>query len=140
MLLNWASNRMNGPRFFPSGRRFGPYFCSRVAASAASSPFSLLVPSRLTTSAADIACHAAASPSVYAFVAALILHSVGCSPPYAKDSASGCRQGYADALRKVGLRRAVGRLCGVIYLRASPQLVERQRRVDPPRVVEIAVD
>ena len=39
MLLNWARNRMNGPRFLPSGRRLGPYFWSRVEASAAVETF-----------------------------------------------------------------------------------------------------
>src|SRR5215468_8705809 len=71
MLLNWARNRMNGPRFLPSGRRFGPYFWSRAEASAVSSPFSLSVVSRLTTSPSDIACHAAAS--FLAFVASIML-------------------------------------------------------------------
>src|SRR6516225_4284425 len=63
---------MNGPRFLPSGRRFGPYFRSRAEASAASSPFSPLVASCFTTSSADIACHVAASLSVFALVATLM--------------------------------------------------------------------
>src|SRR5262245_15548423 len=62
---------MNGPRFFPSGSRFGPCFRSRVEASAASIPVSPLVASRFRTSSADIACHAA-SLSVFAFVATLM--------------------------------------------------------------------
>src|SRR5262249_50594221 len=72
MLLNWARNSINGPRFLPSGRRFGPCFWSRAEASAALSPFWPLVASRVTTSSADIACHAAASPSVFAFVVTLM--------------------------------------------------------------------
>src|SRR5262249_51510184 len=55
-------------------------------------------------------------------------------------SASGCRQECADAPREIGLWCAVGCLCGLIYLGAPPQLVERQGRVHPPRVVEVAVD
>src|SRR5262249_17259211 len=43
-----------------------------VEASAALSPSWPLVASRFTTSLADIACHAAASPSVFAFVATLM--------------------------------------------------------------------
>src|SRR5262249_46095602 len=46
----------------------------------------------------------------------------------------------ADALRKFRLRRAVGRLGVVIDQRASPQFVERQRRVHSSRVEEVAVD
>src|SRR5215475_491508 len=72
MLLNWARNSINGPRFLPSGRRFGPCFRSRVEASAALSPFWPSVASRFTTSSADIACHTEASPSVFAFVATLM--------------------------------------------------------------------
>src|SRR5262249_44639091 len=72
MLLNWARNRMNGPRFLPSGRRFGPYFRSRAEASTASSPFSSLVASCFTTSSADIACHVAATLSVLSLIATLM--------------------------------------------------------------------
>src|SRR5579863_7082372 len=73
MLLNWARNRISGPRFLPSGRRFGPCFCSRVAASVASSPFSRLVASCLTTASADIACHAEALLAVDALIATRML-------------------------------------------------------------------
>ena len=40
--------------------------------------------------------------------------------------------------REIG--RAVGRLRRLVDERAPPQFVERQRRVDPARVVEVAVD
>ena len=48
------------------------------------------------------------------------------------------RQGCANALREIG--RAIGRLRGLVDQGAPPQLVERQRRVHPARVVEVAVD
>jgi hypothetical protein len=40
-LLNWRRNRISGPCFLPSGKRSGPYFVKRRAASAASSPFAV---------------------------------------------------------------------------------------------------
>src|SRR5215475_10221692 len=52
---------MNGPRFLPSGSRFGPCSCRRRAASAASRPFAQSVTSDFTTSPADIACQALTS-------------------------------------------------------------------------------
>src|SRR5262245_7290278 len=48
------------------------------------------------------------------------------------------RQAYANAIREIG--RCVGRLRGRVDQRAPAQLVERQRGVDPARVVEVAVD
>src|SRR5215831_15607602 len=49
------------------------------------------------------------------------------------------RHGHADEARELWFRRAVGSLCRLVYQRASPQLVKRQRRVHPPRVVEVAI-
>src|SRR5215467_11431264 len=63
---------MNGPRFFPSGKRLGPYFCRRFAASAASRPFPVSVIRRFAASSTDIACQATSS-AVVAFAAALML-------------------------------------------------------------------
>src|SRR5262245_60928721 len=60
---------MRGPRRLPSGNRFGPYFCSRVEASPASSPLRLSVTSCFTTSSAGMACQAMASPAVLTFAA-----------------------------------------------------------------------
>jgi hypothetical protein len=48
------------------------------------------------------------------------------------------RQAGANAVREIGC--SVGRLCGRVAQRAPAQLVERQRRVDPAGVVEVAVD
>src|SRR5215831_14959992 len=48
------------------------------------------------------------------------------------------RQACANAIREIGC--SVGRLRGRVDQRAPAQLVERQRRVDPTRVVEVAVD
>ena len=48
------------------------------------------------------------------------------------------RQGCSNALREVG--RAIGRLRGLVDQGASPQLLKRQRRVDPARIIEVAVD
>ena len=48
------------------------------------------------------------------------------------------RQACSNAIREIG--RSVGRLRGRVDQRAPAQLVERQRGVDPARVVEIAVD
>src|SRR6185437_8552577 len=56
------------------------------------------------------------------------------------NSAIDRRKGCADALRKLRLRRAVGCLGGLVDERATAQLVQRQRRVHAPRVVEVAVD
>src|ERR1700733_6321317 len=56
MLLNCDRNRMNGPRFVPSGNRLDPYFCSRLATSPASRPFAALVLSRFMTSSVVMAC------------------------------------------------------------------------------------
>src|SRR6516165_6893235 len=72
MLLNWDRNRMNGPRFLPSGKRLGPYFCRRVDASLAARPFPLSVVSRFTTSSTDSACQAIPSAVESAFAVALI--------------------------------------------------------------------
>src|SRR6516165_6411148 len=68
MLLNWARNRTNGPRFLPSGKRFGPYFCSRLEASPASRPFSISVVRRLTTWSTAIVCQVTSSAVGLAFV------------------------------------------------------------------------
>src|SRR5215470_11158402 len=73
MLLNCARNRMSGPRFLPSGRRFGPYFWSRLEASAVSRPIFMLVVSRFIASSADIACQVGAVPPGLALGAVLIL-------------------------------------------------------------------
>src|SRR5262249_23682670 len=77
MLLNWARNRMTGPRFLPSGKRLGPYFCRRLAASVASRPFPVSVVSRFAASCADIACQAT-SLAAFAFAAVpmLVLRSL----------------------------------------------------------------
>src|SRR3954470_19455647 len=56
----------------------------------------------------------------------------GCSSPWRR------RQGCPDALRKIG--RIVGCLRGLVDLGAPPQLVERQRGIQPARIVQIAVD
>ena len=63
---------MNGPRFLPSGKRFGPYCRSRAEASDRSRPFSELVTSRLTTSVRDMACQPAASLIMFVFTAVLM--------------------------------------------------------------------
>src|SRR5262245_53146323 len=91
MLLNWDRTRMNGPRFLPSGSRLGPNFCSRADASLAASPVSLLVLSRLETSAADIACQLTTSPAVFGF--ALVLMDVlrRADSPVPGQSARPCR-------------------------------------------------
>src|SRR5262245_17062544 len=60
MLLSWDRKRSSGPRFFPCGRRLGPYCCRRDEASAASSPASL-VPRRFRTSSVERACQAFAA-------------------------------------------------------------------------------
>src|SRR5262245_23415128 len=72
MLLNCAKNLVNGPRFLPSGKRFGPYCWSRAEDSGRLRPFSELVTSRLTTSACDMACQAATSLSVFVFTVVLM--------------------------------------------------------------------
>lgn len=64
---------MNGPRFFPSGRRFGPYFSRRLDASVAASPLFVSVASFFTASSTDIAYQATTSLAVSAFVGALML-------------------------------------------------------------------
>src|SRR6476469_6572690 len=48
------------------------------------------------------------------------------------------RPACANAIREIGC--SVGRLRGRIDQRAPAQLVEWQRRVDPARVVKVAVD
>src|SRR5262245_37883717 len=63
---------MNGPRFFPSGRRFGPYFSSRLDASVAPRPFSLLVASFFTTSSMGIAYQATISLAASAIVGSVM--------------------------------------------------------------------
>src|SRR5262249_31484851 len=77
MLLNWARNRMTGPRFLPSGKRLGPYFCRRLAASVVSRPFPVSMVSRFAASSADIACQAT-SLAAFAFAAVpmLVLRSL----------------------------------------------------------------
>jgi hypothetical protein len=58
---------MNGPRFLPSGKRLGPYFCRRIEASPASRPFPISVVSRLTTSSTAMACQVIPSAVGLAF-------------------------------------------------------------------------
>src|SRR5262245_7968774 len=72
MLLSCDRKRMSGPRFFPAGRRLGPYFCRRLAASPASRPFMVLVLSRFTTSSAARACQAVVLLAGLAFSAAFM--------------------------------------------------------------------
>src|SRR5215831_16419655 len=72
MLLNWEMNRMNGPRFLPSGKRLGPYFCKRVEASPVSRPFTMLVSSRLSTSSTAKACQGVGPAADLGFPAASI--------------------------------------------------------------------
>src|SRR5215813_15510058 len=72
MLLNWEMNRMNGPRFLPSGRRLGPYLRRRVEASPPSRPFPVLVVSRLSTSSTAKACHGVAPAADLGFTATSI--------------------------------------------------------------------
>src|SRR5262252_8812423 len=72
MLLNWEMNRMNGPRFLPSGKRLGPYFCKRVEASPPSRPFPVLVVSRLSTSSTAKACQGVGPAADLGFTAASI--------------------------------------------------------------------
>jgi len=67
MLLNWDRNRMNGPRFLPSGKRFGPYFCSWLEASPAPRPFSISVVRRLTTWSTVMVCQVIPSAVGLAF-------------------------------------------------------------------------
>src|SRR5262249_48237543 len=58
---------MNGPRLLPSGKRLGPYVCSRLEASPASRPFSISVVSRRSTSSAPMACQVTPSAVGSAF-------------------------------------------------------------------------
>ena len=81
MLLNWANNRINGPRPLPSGKRFGPYFLKRVETSAESRPFPASVASCCKTSSACIACQAMSPLELLAFVAALMLSLLLLSAP-----------------------------------------------------------
>src|ERR1700748_796974 len=100
MLWNWETNLANGPRFFPSGRRLGPYFWRRAEASDGSSPFSALVASRSTTSVRDRACQAAVS------VAAFVV--TGCrSPPWStlhRSTGGVVQQGVRWCHRREGRR------------------------------------
>jgi hypothetical protein len=48
------------------------------------------------------------------------------------------RQGRSNALREIG--RPVGRLRGIANQRATPQLLKRQRCIDPARIIEVAID
>src|SRR5215510_7529447 len=64
---------MNGARFFPSGRRFGPYFSRRLDASAAPRPFSVVVATFFTTSSTGIAYQATTLLAVSACVGAVML-------------------------------------------------------------------
>src|SRR5215468_6506293 len=72
MLWNWARNRLHGPRFLPSGKRLGPYWCSRVEAAPASRPVPRLVPNRLSTSSTAKACQAVAPAPALEFTVASI--------------------------------------------------------------------
>src|SRR4029077_7251439 len=72
MLLNWEMNRINAPRFLPSGKRLGPYFWRRVDASPTAKPFSVLVVSRFSTSSTVRACQGAAPAVDVEFTAASI--------------------------------------------------------------------
>src|SRR5262249_16678676 len=65
--------RMKGPRFFPSGRRFGPYFSRRLDASVALRPFSVPVASAFTTSSTGIAYQDTTSLAVSAFAGAVMI-------------------------------------------------------------------
>src|SRR5262249_40770046 len=58
---------MNGPRFLPSCKRLGPYFCSRLEASPASRPFWISVVSRRSTSSTRMACQVIPSAVGLAF-------------------------------------------------------------------------
>src|SRR5215468_9613870 len=64
---------MNGPRFFSSGRRFGPYFSSRLDASVAPRPFCLSTASLFTTSSMGIAYQATLSVAASAFVGSVMM-------------------------------------------------------------------
>src|SRR5690606_12568542 len=55
-----------------------------------------------------------------------------------QESVIGRRQRGPDAGRKVG--RALRRLRSLVDQRLPPQFVERQRRVDAPRIIQVAVD
>src|SRR5262245_25747461 len=72
MLLNWEMNRMNGPRFLPSGKRLGPYFCKLLEASPVSRPLTMLVASRLSTSSTAKACQGVGPAADLGFNAASI--------------------------------------------------------------------
>jgi hypothetical protein len=65
-------NRINGPRFLPSGKRLGPYFWRRVDASPTARPFSVLVVSRFSTSWTVRACQGTATAIDVEFTAASI--------------------------------------------------------------------
>src|SRR5215510_5374649 len=90
MLLNCAKNLTSGPRFLPSGKRFGPYCSRRAEASDRLRPFSELVASRLTTSARDIACQAATSLTRFVFTALLML-ALRKETPLARKSGENAR-------------------------------------------------
>ena len=124
MLLNWAMNRMNGPRFLPSGRRLGPYFCRRAAASPASRPCSVLVASRLSTSSTVIACQAVPSAVVSALTAAAISSSPSRSIRLdARKTEGPGRSGRKHrhrsteaSARPAATSRWAGRSCSIIWL------------------------
>ena len=70
MLLNCDRNRMNGPRFVPSGNRLDPYLFSRLATSPSSRPLFASVLIRFITSSAVMACQGDTSPAGFTIEAA----------------------------------------------------------------------
>ena len=62
MLLSCVKKRANEPRFFPSGRRFGPYLARRFAASAVFSPLAGSASSCLAVSWIERACQGVSVP------------------------------------------------------------------------------
>ena len=100
MLLNCDRNRMNGPRFVPSGNRLDPYSCSRLATSPASRPFVALVLSCLMTSSAVMACHVDTSLADLTFEAASMAISPLLFPGSFCDSAASPLTRRSNSLRR----------------------------------------
>ena len=48
------------------------------------------------------------------------------------------RQGCSNALREIG--RAIGRLRGLVNQRTTLQFVKRQRRINPARIIKVAIE
>src|SRR5215471_20605491 len=117
ILWNWERNSRNVPRFLPSGKRFGPYFWSRLEASAVPRPVFVLVVSRFITSSALIACQVAAVPTALVLDAVLIMFT-----PSNRSAVLGPTRGGAILS---SARRAVKKPWRLLTRRAHPHQLER---------------